>query len=392
VIPIAVPNLAGNEAAYLAQCVAENFVSSVGAFVTRFEEMVAKASGAPEAVATSSGTTALHTALATLGVAHGDLVILPSMTFIGSANAINQAGARPWLLDVARESWTLDPQQLEDALATRTQRGPDGVLRHSETGARVAAIMPVYTMGVPADMSAIAATARRYGLPVVADAAAALGATYQGKPIVEMGADISCFSFNGNKTVTCGGGGAVVSADPKLTARARHLSTTARIGRNYDHDVAGFNYRMTNIQAAVGVAQMENLEPFLERKRKIAIRYRDRLTRHPLLTAFPNPNYAQGTFWFAGAVLDPTIGDRLPEIVEHLRANDIDARLFWKPMHMQAPYAGCPREALPVTEDVWQRVLVLPCSTSLTDAEQEHVISAVLSAPALQVERARSIA
>ena len=391
-IPIAVPNLAGNEGAYLAQCVAENFVSSVGAFVTRFEQMVAEAAGAPDAVATASGTTALHTALATLGVGHGDLVILPAMTFIGSANAINQAGARPWLIDVSRESWTLDPQRLEAALAGKTRRDGDGSLRHIATGERVAAIMPVYTMGVPADMEAISAVARQYRLPVVADAAAALGATYQGKPIAAMGADISCFSFNGNKTVTCGGGGAIVATDPKLSARARHLSTTARVGRNYDHDVAGFNYRMTNLQAAVGVAQMENLELFLDRKRRIATLYQDRLTRHPLLSAFPNPNHAQGTFWFSGVVLDRSIGERLPETIEHLRANDIDARLFWKPMHLQAPYADCPREALDVTEDVWQRVLVLPCSTSLTDAEQEHVIAAVLSAPALRVERTRSIA
>ena len=391
-IPIAVPNLAGNEAAYLAQCVAENFVSSVGAFVTRFEEMVAEATGAPGAVATSSGTTALHTALATLGVGHGDLVILQAMTFIGSANAINQAGARPWLMDVTGESWTLDPQQLEAALGTRTRRDGDGTLRHIETGARVAAIMPVYTMGTPADMPAIAPVARRYGLPIVADAAAAIGASLDGRTLADMGADISCISFNGNKTVTCGGGGAVISADPELLKRARHLSTTARTGRNYDHDVAGFNYRMTNIQAAVGVAQMENLAPFLERKRQIAARYKDRLTGHPLLTAFPDPNYAQGTFWFSGVVLDRAIGDRLPEIIEHLRANDIDARLFWKPMHLQTPYADCPREPLPVTDDVWQRVLVLPCSTSLTEAEQEHVMSAVLAAPALQVERARSIA
>jgi perosamine synthetase len=392
VIPIAVPNLAGNEAAYLAECVAENFVSSVGAFVTRFEQMVAEAAGAPDAVATASGTTALHTALTTLGVGHGDLVILPAMTFIGSANAINQSGARPWLMDVSRESWTLDPQRLEEALATRTRRDADGSLRHVETGGRVAAIMPVYTMGVPAEMAAIAQVARQFELPVVADAAAALGATYRGKPIAQMGADISCFSFNGNKTVTCGGGGAVVAADPQLNARARHLSTTARVGRNYDHDVAGFNYRMTNLQAAVGVAQMENLPLFLDCKRRIAARYQDQLTRHSLLSAFPDPNYAQGTFWFSGVVLDSSIGDRLPETIEHLRANDIDARLFWKPMHLQAPYAGCPREALTVTDDVWQRVLVLPCSTSLTDAQQEHVIEAVLSAPALRLERARSIA
>jgi dTDP-4-amino-4,6-dideoxygalactose transaminase len=392
VIPIAVPNLAGNEAAYLAQCVAENFVSSVGAFVTRFEQMVAEATGAPGAVATSSGTTALHTALATLGVEHGDLVILQAMTFIGSANAIHQAGARPWLMDVTRQSWTLDPQQLDEALGKKTRRDADGTLRHIDSGARVAAIMPVYTMGTPADMPAIAAVARRYGLPVVADAAAAIGASLDGRPLADMGADISCISFNGNKTVTCGGGGAVVSCDPALLKRARHLSTTARIGLNYDHDVAGFNYRMTNIQAAVGVAQMENLASFLQRKRQIAARYKDRLTRHPLLSAFPDPNYAQGAFWFSGVVLDPAIGDRIPGIIEHLRANDIDARLFWKPMHLQAPYADCPREPLPVTEDVWQRVLVLPCSTSLTEAEQEHVVSAVLSAPALQAERVRSIA
>ncbi len=278
-IPLAVPNLTGRESEYLQQCIETAFVSSVGPFVERFEGMVTEAAGGSLAVATSAGTTGLHAALVAVGVGQNDLVVLPSFTFIASANAIAYCGASPWLLDVTAESWTLDPVLLAEQLATETHQKND-CLVHKATGRRVAAVMPVYTLGVPADMDAITKIASDYNLPVVADGAAALGATYKKYSSGSFGADLTVYSFNGNKIVTTGGGGAVVGENPELIKLVCHLTTTAKVGEAYHHDMVGFNYRMTNIAAAVGCAQMERLEEFVGIKRKIQKLYNEVLERY----------------------------------------------------------------------------------------------------------------
>jgi perosamine synthetase len=373
-IPLAVPNLAGREAEYLQECITSTFVSTVGPFVGRFEEMVAEASGAKYAVATSAGTTALHAALVASGVRHGDLVIAPSFTFIASVAAIAHCGAQPWLFDVAADSWTLDPHLLAATLETETQRAEDGSLCHKATGQRVAAILPVYTLGIPADMDPIIALAEKYRLPVVADAAAALGTGYKNRPSGSLGADFTMFSFNGNKTVTAGGGGAIVTDDEDKAKLFRHLTTTARVGADYDHDMVGFNYRMTNIQAAVGCAQMENLDLFLNAKRRIAIAYRDAFADLDMVEPFPDPDYVRNGHWFAGVVLRRDFARHLPDLRGRLREAGIDARPFWKPAHLQAPYAAAPATAMPVSDDIWPRVLTLPCSTGLSDSDQAKVI------------------
>lgn len=378
-IPLCVPNLAGREAEYLAECIRSTFVSTVGPFVTRFEQMVADAADAEGCVATSAGTTGLHVALVALGVGPGDLVILPSLTFIASANAISHCGALPWLLDVDPSSWTLDPLLLAHVLETETRRDDEGRLVHAASGRRVAAVMPVYTLGMPADMDAITAVARRYGLPVVADSAAALGALYKGRKPGKLGADLTVFSFNGNKTVTCGGGGAVVSDNAELLRLVRHLSTTARVGSDYDHDRVGFNYRLTNVQAAVGCAQMEQLDGFIATKRRIDAAYRAAFAGRPGVGLFPAPSWAESACWFSGLTVAPPAPDAAL-IRERLKAAAIEARPFWKPMHLQAPYAQAPRTPMAVAEDLWPRVLTLPCGTALTEAEQAGVITRVLEA------------
>ena len=238
-IPLAVPNLTGREAEYLQQCIETTFVSSVGPFVNLFEEKVAEAAGASLAVATSAGTTGLHVALEAVGVGRDDLVVLPSFTFIASANAIAYCGASPWLFDVTEESWTLDPELLAKQLSAETHR-EKGCLIHNATGRRVAAVMPVYTLGMPADMDSIVQIAKDYNLPVIADGAAALGATYKGHPSGKLGADLTVYSFNGNKTITAGGGGAVAGEDTELLKLVRHLSNTAKVGEAYHHDRVGF--------------------------------------------------------------------------------------------------------------------------------------------------------
>jgi len=374
VIPICTPDLRGNEARYLQECVESTFVSSIGPFVTRFESELADATGSGRAVAVSSGTTALHAALTACGVGRDDLVILPSFTFIASANAIAHCGAVPWLLDIDPDSWTLDSRLLARTLAAEAEH-TNGAVHHRSSGRRIAALLPVYTLGTPADMDTMSEIAREWSLPVVADAAAAIGATYKGRSIGRLGATLSCLSFNGNKTVTAGGGGAVIGDDGALTDLVRHLTTTARVGRDYDHDRVGFNYRMTNLSAAVGCAQLERAAEMVAAKRRIADRYDAALAGRHGLASFPRPDWADGSRWFSGIVAEDAV--TAEALRSYLAANDIEARSFWKPMHLQRPFMASPQTPQPMADSLWRRIVTLPCSSHLTEAEQEHVIAAI---------------
>jgi perosamine synthetase len=375
VIPLAIPNMCGNEAKYLQECVDTNFVSTAGPFVPRFEKMVAEMAGSKLGVATSAGTTGLQLALLAVGVGRDDLVILPSWTFIASANAIAHCGAQPWLFDVAADSWTLDADLLARSLDAEAEKRDGGVF-NKLTGRRIAAIMPVYTLGLPAEMQRLVPIAHEWGLPVIADCAAALGASIEGKPVGQLGANLSVFSFNGNKTLTCGGGGAVVGDDEHLCAKVRHLSTTARVGANYDHDVVGYNYRMTNVSAAIGCAQMENAEMLVAAKRRIAARYNEEFKDLDGVNLFPAPNWAESACWFSGIqVLAQNIS--MADLIERLQSKGIGTRSFWKPMHYQAPFKDVPTTTMEITESLWPIVLTLPCSTNLSDDEQSQVIAAV---------------
>lgn len=374
-IPLAIPNISGNEAAYLMECVRTNFVSSVGPFVTRLEEMTARATGASACAATSSGTAGLHAALIAVGVRPGDLVLLPSFTFIASANAVAYCYAEPWFVDISPDSWCMDPAQLAVLLSRETRRERNGVI-HATSGRRVAAVMPVHALGTPADMDSILATTREYGLPVIVDAAAALGARYKERHLAEL-ADLSVISFNGNKTVTAGGGGAVVGNDKTLVNLVRHLTTTARVGDEYDHDRVGYNYRMTNLQAAVGCAQLERLDEFVAAKRRIRARYDQALISIPGVKPFPQPSWAESGCWYSGFALEGSALPTVTEICAALRLRGIAARGFWKPAHMQPPFRSALRAALPVTESILDKIVTLPCSTQLTGEEQTQVIAAM---------------
>jgi len=377
-IPLAEPDLSGNEARYLQECIETTFVSSVGPFVDRFEDMVATATDAQSAVAVSSGTTGLHAALTAVGVGHGDLVILPAYTFIASTNAVSHCGAAPWLFDIDRTSWTLDPDQLRTTLEVETERRNDHLV-HRDSGRRVAAIMPVYTFGLPADMDAIYDTAAIFGLPVVADAAAAIGATYKGRGVGDLGATLSVFSFNGNKTVTAGGGG-VISGDKSLIKTVRHITTTAKTGPGYSHDQIGFNYRMTNLQAAVGCAQMERLDQLVGTKRRIHQKYDTELSGLSALKSFPAPSWAESACWISGIA---TPSDRDADEIRAALINvGFSAQPFWKPMHLQVPYADALTASLSVTEDLWNQIVPLPNSANLSANDQDLIISTLLQCAA----------
>lgn len=371
----AVPNVSGREAQNLMECIRSGYVSSVGPFVTEFEQRVAAAAGVEHGVATNSGTTGLHLALVAAGVCRDDIVIIPSFTFIATANAVSHCCAVPWLIDIDESSWTLSVSMLEKCLACETEKR-NGHWVHTATGRRVAAIMPVHTLGSPADMGPISDLARTYGLPVVADAAAALGATYRGEKLGPF-SELTVFSFNGNKTITAGGGGIVTGRDSELLALARHLSTTARVGDEYHHDRVGFNYRMTNLQAAVGCAQMERLDEFVSSKRRIAARYNDSLGQLPCIGTFPAPTWSNSACWLSGIVIQDPHRIDPNSLRSRLRERGISARQFWKPVHLQPPYRDVPRAVLPVSESIWQRIVILPCSTDLSVEQQDYVVETV---------------
>lgn len=378
-IPTAVPNLSGNEAAYLQDCIASTFVSSVGPYVDRFETAIADLSGAPDAAVVSSGTVALQVALQALGIGAGDLVLAPALTFIATANAVRHSGAEVWLIDSDPDWWSIDLDLCRAQILAETEAVPGG-RRHRATGRMLRAIMPVMIMGASLDFARLAELGRDFGLKIVVDAAAAIGARHgrgpQSVPIGAAGADAVCYSFNGNKTITCGGGGAVAATDAALIGRIRHLTTTGRVGRDYDHDIVAYNFRMTNVQAAIGVAQLERLDGFLARKREIRDHYAAFADRFATLAAFPEPPFGTNACWFSGFFYT---GDRLEQcdaFRAHMNAAGIDLRRFWKPVHLQAPYAGAPATAMPVAGGLWPRIFPLPCSTHLTQAEIGRVTDA----------------
>lgn len=373
---MAVPNLGGREGAYLAECVSSTFVSSVGPFVDRFERDIAQVSGTESASVVCTGTVALQMALVGLGIGPGDLVMMPSMTFIATANAISHSGAMPWIVDVTGSSWTLDLELCRRLIETETEPAPNG-RRHRETGRILRALMPVMVMGAALDFRAITDLAQEFGLKVVVDAAAAIGGQGEGGSLLgQTGVDAVCYSFNGNKTITCGGGGAIASADSGLIGHIKHLISTARVGRDYDHDEIGYNFRMTNVQAAIGVAQIERLADFLAAKQRIRDAYAAFAGRHAMLHPFPEPPFGRNVHWFSGFWYDGP-DDTLPaQFRDHMRARGVDLRPFWKPIHLQLPYQAAPRSEMPVCEDLWSRIFALPCSTHLRDDELTQVLDA----------------
>lgn len=372
-IHLAEPNLTGNERKYLNECIDTTFVSSVGAFVTRFEEDVVKVTEADFGTAVSSGTAGLHMALKAVGVEKDELVCIPSFTFIATANAVMHCGAQPWLIDIAKDSWTMDPDVLARELQEKAEVR-DGKVYHKSSGKRIAAIMPVYTLGMPADMDKINRIAAEYHLPVVADAAAAIGARYKENNIGKI-ADVTVFSFNGNKTITCGGGGALVSGNQQIIEKAHHLATTARCGIEYEHDMVGYNYRMTNIQAAVGCAQLERVDEFVEKKKYIREYYSKHLSGIKDISFFPEVEWAESACWFSGLVLSDKY--EVKKVCELLKEKGIEARTFWKPVHQQKPYVNEERSEMKVADNLWKHVLTLPSSTGITEEELEQVVKAI---------------
>lgn len=369
IIPLAIPFLSGNEEKYLVECVRSNFVSSVGPFVNLFEKNLCDQTGFKHAVAVSSGTAALHLALLACGVMKDDLVIMPTYTFIATANAISHCGAKPWLFDIAPEDWNLDIEKVRDLLEIETYKDQHGLLRHIRTHQRISAIVPVFSMGMPIDFTKAAGLAKEYNLKLVVDTAAGIGSKVKGFSLGEMNMDASIMSFNGNKNITSGGGGVVLTNNIDIAKKASHLSTTGRVGANYDHDCIAFNYRMTNLQAAVGCAQLEQLDRIIQKKREISQYYRENINSNDV-EFFPRVSDRESSEWLSGLMLR---SEDLVLLIDRLKSHDIESKLFWKPVHYQKPYSENLRGDVEYSESLWDKVLVLPSSASLTEVEQSKV-------------------
>jgi len=376
-IPLSMPEMRGNELAYLRECIETNWVSYVGPFVTRFEEQMAKYVGTRHAVATNSGTAALHIALLVAGVKPGDEVLVSDLTFVAPVNAIRYAGAFPVFMDVTADHWQMDPAKVAEFLEKECHVA-DGRLRNRRTGRPVTAIIPVHILGHPVDMQPIVDAARRHGLKVIEDATEALGGKYRGTMIGALG-DVACFSFNGNKIITTGGGGMINTDNEAWAQKAKYLTTQAKDDPiEYVHHEIGYNYRLTNLQAAVGVAQMENLDEYVRIKREIAGRYAKGLADVPGLTPPKEAPWALSTFWLYTVLVDEArYGMDSRALQRALAERNIQSRPLWAPIHTQRPYRDCQAYRIETTDRLYRDALSLPCSVGLTQADQERVIAAV---------------
>jgi len=361
------PVFAGNEKAYLVDCIDSGFVSSVGKYVTQFENELANFTGAAHVIAVTNGTTALHLSLIAMGVKPDEEVLVPAISFVATANAVAHARAVPHFVDASAETWGLDPEELQTYLrATAVHR--DGNLVNRETGRKISAIVPMHTLGHPVDMAGVMEVAQEYGLKVIEDAAESLG-SHIGDIHTGLLGTLGVFSFNGNKTITTGGGGAIVTHDAELAHRIKHLSTTAKVPHRFefDHDEIGYNYRMPNINAALGVAQMEQLPGILANQRKLYNRYKQAFDDDRRVSVKGERAGTSSNFWLQALHLAPGSGMIRNDVIEAALAQNIPVRPLWKPLNTVAAHRSSPSAPTPVAEDLYERVICLPSTASLVD-------------------------
>jgi perosamine synthetase len=367
------PRLGARERELVLDCIDTNWVSSAGKYVTQFEQMVAAATGARHAVAIVNGTAALHAALLLEGVRSNDEVILPAITFVATANAVSHAGAIPHFVDSTWDTLGLDPVALDAHLELISVR-KDGETINKQTGRRLRAIVPVHIFGHPVDMMPLMEVATKYSLVVVEDATESLGSTWQGQACGTFGHS-GVLSFNGNKIITTGGGGMILTSDDDHARRARHFTTTAKKPHawSFDHDEVAYNYRLPNVNAALGCGQMERLSGMVDAKRELAERYLEVFKDFPNASIFREPKGARSNYWLNTLVIDRECAGECDRLLSALHANGVHARPLWTPMHMLPMYLDCPRARLPVAEDMNARCVNLPSSPFLVASQQTGV-------------------
>lgn len=364
-IPLHEPIFQGNEIKYVTNCIETGWVSSVGSYVDAFEKNLAEFTGVKRAVAVVNGTAALHVCLKLVGVAPGDEVLIPALTFVATANAITYAGAVPHFVDVSHATLGVDPIKLEDYLAENTIQ-KDGQTFNKHTQRRISAIVPMHTFGHPVEMDKLVKVANTYHIELIEDAAESLGSFYKGKHTGNFG-KISAVSFNGNKVITTGGGGAILTNDEKLGKHAKHITTTAKIPHPYEymHDEIAFNYRMPNLNAALGCSQLELLPEFLSSKRKLATAYKELFNDIEGCTFFEEPADCQSNYWLHAILLDESNRHLRNAVIEKLNTNGIMTRPIWRPLNELNMYATCPSMDLVVTRELAGRVINIPSSANL---------------------------
>ena len=375
-IPLSIPRLEGNEWQYVQDCLSTGWISSAGSYVTQFEHMVAEYAGAKYGVACMNGTVGLHIAQILLGITEHDHVIAPNITFIATLNAIKYTGAEPILIDVDQDNWQMDLGILEAYLKddTITESTASETYRIDKTTKkRVRAIMPVHVLGNMGDMERLLAIAHTYHLDIIEDSTEALGSTFKGQHSGTFGA-LGVFSFNGNKIISTGGGGVIVTNDEALAKKAKHLTTQAKVSAmDYIHDEIGYNYRLVNVLAAIGVAQMEQFPDILADKRAMDAYYRTALQGVGDITfqAIPEGTHPNGwLFTFSTS--------RMRELLDYLNANGVQSRPFWMPMHQLEMF----KDAIYVTRNnvsdmVYKNSISIPSSAGITPAQLETVVKTI---------------
>ncbi len=356
---------------YVKECLDTGWVSSAGSYVTRFEQELAKVTGCRRAVATVNGTAALEICLRLAGVKPGDEVLSPALTFVATANAIAHCGATPHFVDVSEERFSISPQALEDRLKQIVAAGEHGPINR-ETGRPIAAVCLMHCFGHPGELDAIATLCERYDVPLIEDAAESLGSTYRGRHTGRFGL-LSAVSFNGNKIITTGGGGAILTDDDALADRAKHLTTTAKTPHAWEfhHDELGWNFRLPNINAALGVAQLEILPQLLVAKREVAMRYLESFQGIDDVADFlREPSDSSSNYWLNCLVLKPEVEAARDQVLKQLNDAGYQCRPLWQPMHRLPMYADCPRGSLETTDSLCRRAINVPSSADLAESWQ----------------------
>ena len=371
------PDMGPDERRLMLDAFDSNWVAPIGPHLGALEAELADVAGVAHAVAVSSGTAALHLALRLLGVGRDDEVLVPTLTFVATANAVTYTGASPVFVDAHRDSWTVDPALVADELDTRAR-----------TGRLPAAVVTVDLYGQCADYDPLLEACERHGVPLVEDAAEGLGATYKGRPAGSFGR-AAIFSFNGNKIITTGGGGMLVSDDAELVEAARHLATQARDpAPHYEHSTIGYNYRLGNVSAAIGRGQLMHLGEKVARRRAINAAYRRAFEGVPGISFMPEAAYGSSTNWLTVVLVNPDeFGVSTSGVRTHLDRHNIEARPAWKPMHLQPVFADAPMRGGQVAEEIFATGLCLPSGSSLTDAELGRVIDTVFTTPGITQHR-----
>lgn len=359
------PRFLGNEWIYLKECLDSTFVSSVGKFVDRFEDDLAAFTGAKRAIAVVNGTAALHVALRLAGVEVGDEVLLPALTFIATANAVAYCQATPHFVDSEEGSLGMDAVSLRDYLSSTTEMRGDHCINRS-TGRVIRAMVPMHTFGHPVDIDALLAVAHDFHLQLIEDAAESLGSTVGGQHTGTFGL-MGTLSFNGNKTITTGGGGAILTNDVELGKRAKHITTTAKLPHrwNFVHDEVGFNYRLPNLNAALGCAQLEQLPGFLRDKRRLFEQYQAAFANLPGVHLVAEPAGCSSNYWLQTLLLDASHADQRDAVLAATNDAGLMTRPIWALMNRLPMYANAPRSPLPVAESLEQRVINIPSSSGL---------------------------